>query len=768
MPEAQRDEIAKLEALYAANPEGHVFTHLAEAYRKVGELDHAHGILTEGLRRHPDSASAHVVLGRLEHDRDDPEAARAAFTRVLQLDHDNLIALRFLGELALQRGDRGEALARFRELLGREVSDPAIQQTVEELSRHAESAVELEQVEAESAAELEPVEAESSPEPEPVEAESAAEREPVEAESAAEREPVEAEAAAEREPVEEAPEPVAAAAEPMGAEPEAPEAAAEPATGPEAAVAIAPEAEGSEPEPEPAESRVEASIGFEQAAAGIGGTEPGEDGLEMVAESLNPDADVTEAEPASAEAVLPAATGEAEGVSDAAEPVPGDAEPELESVAFGDYRVDEAPGPEFVQLADELTESAESEFLGLEIVDSVEGVDLEYLSLEEDDAVESAMAFTALGPESVVDDIEEPDFLAPWLEAEVSPELDVGDERVDLASAEAPAPEVLWASPPPEAPVGEPSAAEPSAVEAPVGEPSAAEPVVEAPAAELAGAQIGPSVEAEQVAAEADLVIRGAFEPPAEVIPPLAELTVLGDLSRESESEEMVSAGAAWAIDEAVPGLYTETMAELYRSQGFADRAAEVYRWLLSREPENERLRLLVDEVEAERATAAVRSPVEPGRGRRDWTVDTVEAAFTGAAGVAAGGESPYAWSDAGEEGLPAGPSAGDYFRQLLSWRPAAPAEELAVSGSELLLDEVVVEPPAAAAAEAGSTGDLMPWEFAEPPALAVPAEAELASEEPARSMAELAPEEDEAPVEVEVEDEDLEMFRSWLQSLKK
>mgnify|MGYP006202799619 CR=1 FL=1 len=49
MPESSRDEIAKLEALYANNPEGRVFTHLAEAYRKAGELDRARAILEDGL-----------------------------------------------------------------------------------------------------------------------------------------------------------------------------------------------------------------------------------------------------------------------------------------------------------------------------------------------------------------------------------------------------------------------------------------------------------------------------------------------------------------------------------------------------------------------------------------------------------------------------------------------------------------------------------------------------------------------------------------------
>jgi hypothetical protein len=41
MAESHREEIAKLEALYAGNPGGRVFVHLADAYRKAGEHERA-------------------------------------------------------------------------------------------------------------------------------------------------------------------------------------------------------------------------------------------------------------------------------------------------------------------------------------------------------------------------------------------------------------------------------------------------------------------------------------------------------------------------------------------------------------------------------------------------------------------------------------------------------------------------------------------------------------------------------------------------------
>ena len=58
MADSNREEIAKLETLFAAHPEGRIFTHLAEAYRKAGELDRAREVLDTGLARHADYSSA--------------------------------------------------------------------------------------------------------------------------------------------------------------------------------------------------------------------------------------------------------------------------------------------------------------------------------------------------------------------------------------------------------------------------------------------------------------------------------------------------------------------------------------------------------------------------------------------------------------------------------------------------------------------------------------------------------------------------------------
>lgn len=102
-------EIEQLEQRVAENPEGRMFAHLADAYRKAGELDQAERIILDGLERHPDYVSAHLVLGRIYMDGARAEEAGRQFQRTLELDPHNLIALKALGDLAVQKGASEEA-----------------------------------------------------------------------------------------------------------------------------------------------------------------------------------------------------------------------------------------------------------------------------------------------------------------------------------------------------------------------------------------------------------------------------------------------------------------------------------------------------------------------------------------------------------------------------------------------------------------------------------------------------------------------------------
>lgn len=118
IPPETAAEIQKLEQLHGQHPESRqYFVPLADRYRRLGMVEGAEELLRDGLKRHPDYLSAHIVLGGCLADRGATEEAAEEFRYVLSVDPQNLIALRTLGELAASRGRGDEAERWYRELL---------------------------------------------------------------------------------------------------------------------------------------------------------------------------------------------------------------------------------------------------------------------------------------------------------------------------------------------------------------------------------------------------------------------------------------------------------------------------------------------------------------------------------------------------------------------------------------------------------------------------------------------------------------------------
>jgi tetratricopeptide (TPR) repeat protein len=80
----------------------------------VGRPVEAGQRLDEALRLDPGNAAAHVNLGNLRDDRDDPVGAEKEYRRALELGPDNAAALYDLGTLLLETGRAGEALVPLR------------------------------------------------------------------------------------------------------------------------------------------------------------------------------------------------------------------------------------------------------------------------------------------------------------------------------------------------------------------------------------------------------------------------------------------------------------------------------------------------------------------------------------------------------------------------------------------------------------------------------------------------------------------------------
>jgi len=131
------DEIQRFEEQYERQPESLVFARLADAYRKAGQPEKALALLDDGLLRHPDYPSGHIVRARALRDLGRMEETLDSFRKVLELDGHNLVAISELAGLAEERGDLGEARHWYERLAQADPTNPEAGRRVAELETAA-------------------------------------------------------------------------------------------------------------------------------------------------------------------------------------------------------------------------------------------------------------------------------------------------------------------------------------------------------------------------------------------------------------------------------------------------------------------------------------------------------------------------------------------------------------------------------------------------------------------------------------------------------
>lgn len=127
---------------FEEQPEGRVFAPLADCHRKLGDLDEALRICSAGLARHPEYSSAYVILGKIQLERGEAGAARAAFERVLEIDSHNLLALRQLAEIEERSGNLVAAEERWQQVASLEIEPQSAEARIEAIrERRAQATV---------------------------------------------------------------------------------------------------------------------------------------------------------------------------------------------------------------------------------------------------------------------------------------------------------------------------------------------------------------------------------------------------------------------------------------------------------------------------------------------------------------------------------------------------------------------------------------------------------------------------------------------------
>jgi tetratricopeptide (TPR) repeat protein len=127
------EELRNLIERYDRARDSRIFAPLADAYRKNGDVDKAIEILERGLEKMPQYASAHVILGKCYYDKGATERAKAEFRRVLELDGENLVALKFMGDILLAEDKRPEASEFYRRILSIDATNTEVARALKEM-----------------------------------------------------------------------------------------------------------------------------------------------------------------------------------------------------------------------------------------------------------------------------------------------------------------------------------------------------------------------------------------------------------------------------------------------------------------------------------------------------------------------------------------------------------------------------------------------------------------------------------------------------------
>src|SRR6202140_2427548 len=133
------DRLRELQQKFDENPRRY-FAPLANEYRKGGQPKRAIEICRAHLAQMPGHMSGQIVYGQSLYEAGEFDEAKAVFGRALTLDPENLIALKTLGDMALQAGNTIEARTWYTRLLDADPKDTAVIALVSEIDAAADAA----------------------------------------------------------------------------------------------------------------------------------------------------------------------------------------------------------------------------------------------------------------------------------------------------------------------------------------------------------------------------------------------------------------------------------------------------------------------------------------------------------------------------------------------------------------------------------------------------------------------------------------------------
>lgn len=116
-------DLERLQQKIAKDPDSKLFVPLAEEYRKAGLVDDAINLLVQGLEKHPNYLSAHVLLGKIFMEKRMLAEAKNEFQKVIAIIPDNLYAHKKLADIYRELGDRKDTVSELRIILNLNPAD---------------------------------------------------------------------------------------------------------------------------------------------------------------------------------------------------------------------------------------------------------------------------------------------------------------------------------------------------------------------------------------------------------------------------------------------------------------------------------------------------------------------------------------------------------------------------------------------------------------------------------------------------------------------
>lgn len=129
------ERIEKCQKILSEHPDSQIFAALAEAYRKKGELDKAFEICRNGLRNHPDYGAGHLIMAKINFDREMYGEAEKELLLAIKADGRTRLTEHLLVQIMIKKGEFKEAKNIVEKLLSTDKKNSSLKVLLEEIQK---------------------------------------------------------------------------------------------------------------------------------------------------------------------------------------------------------------------------------------------------------------------------------------------------------------------------------------------------------------------------------------------------------------------------------------------------------------------------------------------------------------------------------------------------------------------------------------------------------------------------------------------------------